>query len=124
MKGETEVTQLDKWLYHIAEPAQWLAVGADYVPTGLVTEGFVHLSRAEQVLDTAQRYYAGRTDLLLLTLERSALPSEIRHENLAGGTELFPHHYGVIPRSAVLRCEPLLLSESGFFSSATLSESD
>lgn len=111
-------------LYHIAEPERWLAAGADYVPAGLATEGFVHLSRHEQVVATAQRYYAGRDNLLLLTLVVAELPGELRYENLLGGEELFPHHYGAIPRAAVQRCEPLILAEDGRFYSTGSAPSD
>ena len=51
-------------LLHIAEPDVWAAaLGAgEYRAASLATEGFIHCSSPSQVLTTAARYYAGRTD--------------------------------------------------------------
>lgn len=107
-------------VFHIAEPDAWAANVPYYKPAAFEREGFVHLSTRQQVLATAQRYYAERTDLVLLVIDASALEKDVCYENLLGGEELFPHYYAVIPRTAVLRFGALVLGHDGSFSSSVL----
>lgn len=79
-------------IYHLAEPTRWPA--DPYVAESLATEGFIHCSTAEQLSQTYDRYYAGRRDLVLLTVDPAALDVRVEHE--------FPHVYGHIPASAVI----------------------
>lgn len=64
------------------------------LPIGDDGDGFVHLSRPDQVLTPANAIYSGRRDLLLLALDRAML-CDIRVE---GG---FPHLYGPLERDAI-----------------------
>lgn len=107
-------------VFHIAEPDVWAAEVPYYKPAAFERDGFVHLSTREQVLETAQCYYAGRSDLVLLAIDTSALEKDVLYENLLGGKKLFPHYYAVIPRSAVLKSSALVLGRDGCFSSSVL----
>jgi hypothetical protein len=62
-------------LYRIAEPADWQQAQQTgfFVSPDLVAEGFIHSSERAQILETARRYYAGRTDLVLLEWDEDAL---------------------------------------------------
>lgn len=75
-------------------------------------DGFIHFSTAEQVVETARRHYAGRADLLLLWVSRAALGAALRWEPSRGG-DLFPHLYGPLPTSAVVKTAPLPLGADG-----------
>lgn len=66
-----------------------------------IEDGFVHLSAAEQVAETARRHFAGQEDLVLVELDAEKL-SELRWEVSRGGAR-FPHVYGEVPVSAVVR---------------------
>jgi len=92
-------------LLHIAEPDVWAAADDVYRPASLATEGFVHCSTAEQVVATGRRYYAGRTGLLLLTIDPAAAGVPLEWEPGPTG-DLFPHLYGPIPTSAVTQVAP------------------
>lgn len=70
-------------------------------PTSLQAEGFVHCSTREQLLATAERYFAGVDGLRVLELDPSRLASELKYEESTGG-ELFPHIYGPINADAVV----------------------
>lgn len=102
-------------IYHIAEQTIWLAQqDADtYQPTEFKQEGFIHCSDLQQVERTANNYYQGRDDLVLLEIDPTQLIPETRYENLLGGTEKFPHVYGEINKSAVQQVIALRWSEEG-----------
>lgn len=92
-------------IYHIIPRTVWeqaLASGT-YRPTSLDTEGFIHASTREQVLDTAARYYRGQPGLLLLVIESDKLQSELRFDpvTLNGAETRFPHIYGPLNLDAV-----------------------
>lgn len=60
-------------LLHITTPSQWHAAKTAGVYQGdtLAIDGFIHASFPHQVLAVAQRYYHGRSDLVLLVHEAS-----------------------------------------------------
>ncbi len=77
-------------------------------------EGFIHFPERHQVQGVADRYYAGKTGLVLLAVEESKLGgSPLKRENTSGGTELFPHVYGPVPIDAVTGHAPFERDASG-----------
>jgi uncharacterized protein (DUF952 family) len=107
-------------IFHIVPAGEWLAVRGAYAPTSLGGEGFVHCSDAGQVLRTAARFFAGRTDLRLLEIDVDRLTSRLVYENTEGGEELYPHVYGAIPRDAVVSADPLRLADGTFVAPPSL----
>jgi len=110
-------------VYHISRKTDWsdaLTSGA-YTADSLTTEGFIHCSTAEQVIATANRLFKGRRDLVLLSVDTDKVGAEIRHENLEGGTELFPHIYGAISAAAIVRVHDFQPGADGTFALPPLS---
>lgn len=99
-------TERDPDLFHIAEPealAAWKAdPSAGYRAASLEGEGFIHCSTRDQLEPTAQRHYAGRSDLRVLEIDSNALTADVVFEDTSGGGERFPHVYGPIDAVAVL----------------------
>ena len=99
-------------IYHIAEERDWrdaLETGeyrTSTVDRTLEQEGFIHCSSAAQVAGVAARFYAGRTGLVLLTIDPARVRAEVRYEAAPGSDERFPHVYGPLPTDAVTRVEP------------------
>jgi uncharacterized protein (DUF952 family) len=95
-------------IFHIATQADWElhANQENYFPSAYLTENFIHLSTAAQVPGVLQRYYQGRADLLLLTIDESKLTSELKYEPATGG-ELYPHLYGPLNKSAIEKMEKI-----------------
>jgi len=92
-------------IYHItseAEAKQAQIIG-EYAPQAFDAEGFIHCSYAHQVNGVLNRIFKGRTDLVIFEIDPARLPCKVVDENLEGGTELFPHVYGRLPMSAVVR---------------------
>ena len=86
-------------IFHLAEPSDWaraVASGA-YAADSLATEGFIHASTAAQVPLTFERYYADRTDLVLLAVDPAGL--DVRWE--PSGEDLFPHVYEPIATACI-----------------------
>ena len=73
-------------------------------------DGFIHLSTAVQVRDTAAKHFVGVPDLLLVAV--STLGLDLRWEPSRGG-DLFPHLYGPLPLTAVHWVKPLPLDADG-----------
>lgn len=105
----------DTAVFHICPRADYLAARASgaYHAASLAHEGFIHLSRAHQVLPTARAYFGGVPDLVLLVIDPSQLTAPLRYEAPAplasdttkAATELaeqYPHCYGPIPLAAIV----------------------
>ncbi|WP_181699921.1 DUF952 domain-containing protein [Chthonobacter albigriseus] len=76
------------------------------------SDGYIHLSDATQVVETASRHFTGAADLLLVSVDAGALGDALRWEPSRGG-QLFPHLYGPLPLSAVTAVVPLPLGADG-----------
>ena len=105
-------------LYRIVSASDWEVAQKQKTFHGSaddLRDGFIHLSSADQVRETAARHYAGKPDLLLLYLRSDALsqpPGALRWEVSRGGA-LFPHWYAVLPIDLVHRVAPLPLGATG-----------
>ena len=87
-----------------------------YGPAGFAREGFIHCSYGHQVIATANRLFKGRPDLVLLEIDPAVLDCPVVDENLEGGSEFFPHIYGRLKMSAVVRIHPFPCESTGTFS--------
>lgn len=95
-------------LYHLALQADWTSAHARGEPydrstldKSLAEIGFVHCSFADQVQGTADLFYAGRSDVVLLTIDPALLDVPVRVE------QRFPHVYGPVTPQAVIAAAPL-----------------
>lgn len=96
-------------VYKILRADEWQALQRDGATAGApidLTDGFVHLSSGEQVVETAARHFAGADNLHLLALEADALGEQLRWEPSRGGA-LFPHLYRELRLDEVLWEKPL-----------------
>lgn len=90
-------------LFHLAfsEPWQAWSEGA-WAPPSFATEGFLHLSFAEQLQGTLDTHFAHRPALILAEVDAARIGAHLRLEPSRGGA-LFPHLYAPLAREAVLR---------------------
>ncbi len=96
-------------VYRIMSAVEWEAAKATGKFLGAaddLRDGFIHLSTRAQVAGTLARHYAGRFDLLVLTVAIDRLAEGVRWEPSRGG-ELFPHLYGPLPVAAVTDVRPI-----------------
>jgi uncharacterized protein (DUF952 family) len=91
-------------IYHVVSIPNWekaLELGYYEAPS-LITEGFIHASKKEQVEGVIERYYPNQTDLLILHIDESKLKSVHIFEMSPSVNEEFPHIYGRINLDAVV----------------------
>jgi uncharacterized protein (DUF952 family) len=103
-------------ILHISTRAEY-EPGKPLEPASLATEGFVHCSDYGTVHLPANRLFAGRTDLVLLQIDPSALGVPLRWEPGVPPSKdgaWFPHVYGPIRPSAVVAVHDFPPSPEGF----------
>ncbi len=106
-------------IYHLALQEHWeqaLASGEyriSSIDRTLDEEGFIHCSFAGQVQGTADRFYRGREDVLLLEIDPARLEAELRVEASSADARGFPHIYGPLPSAAVVSARLLVRGADG-----------
>ena len=108
-------------IFHIALETEWdsaLQLGI-YSPSSITNEGFIHCSTREQIVATANLFYYGRTDLILLQIDEIRLTAPLRYETPADdeahASLRFPHIYGPLNLDAIMRAEPFRCADDGSF---------
>ncbi|HUR43553.1 MAG TPA: DUF952 domain-containing protein [Aestuariivirga sp.] len=97
-------------LFKICAASEWAGATMTGAFRGSAVDysaGFIHLSAAHQVRETARKHFAGREELVLVALTQERLLG-LKWERSRGG-DLFPHVHGAIPVSAARWVEPLPL---------------
>lgn len=101
--------------YKILTAAEWQILDTtgrfDGAPVDLA-DGYIHMSSADQVAETAAKHFAGQDDLILATVDLAALGDAVKWEPSRGG-QLFPHLYGALSRTAIITAVPLPLGTDG-----------
>ena len=109
---------------HITSTAEWNAARAtgSYRSASLLDEGFIHCSTAAQTVGTANKYFRGRADLVLLCIDAARI-ADLRYEPPVTSTgapdpragERFPHIYGPLALDAVIRVVAFPCDQDGGF---------
>lgn len=72
-------------------------------PASLRQEGFIHCSYLQQVTFAANRFFQGQSDLVLLEIDPAQLTAPLVEERAKDVEDNFPHLYGELPLTAVIR---------------------
>ena len=111
-------------IIHITTNKDWekAKMNGKYSAPSLLSDGFIHCSTIKQTTDTANIFFKGQNGLVLLCINEKKLQSECKYEDPAGGGQhdpnvgnLFPHIYGPINISAVIKILDFPTDENGFF---------
>jgi uncharacterized protein (DUF952 family) len=89
--------------FKLVDASEWAAARAQGVYPGSAVDradGYIHMSTAAQLAETARRHYAGRGHLLLLTVPLGGLGPALVWEPSRGG-DLFPHLYAPLAVTTV-----------------------
>jgi uncharacterized protein (DUF952 family) len=71
-----------------------------------LADGYIHLSSADQVKETASKYFEAYEGLVLVAYEANQFGPELKWEPSRGGA-LFPHVYGTLDPAKALWVKPL-----------------
>lgn len=95
-------------VFHLVRSGDWAPVNGFYEPASLEAEGFIHFSTADQLDATAQRYYAGVEDLMVVEVDHAAVADRLKWEPAPAPrqNEFFPHLYAPLSASAVRSVAP------------------
>ncbi len=102
-------------IYKIFRRPEWDALRAMGQTAGApvdLADGFVHFSAAPQLAETAARYFADVSDLVLVACDAEKLGEALRWEESRGGA-LFPHLYRDLRMTDVVWDKSLPLGASG-----------
>lgn len=105
----------DKVAYKIVDAGEWRAAVAEGRYEGAavdLADGYIHMSTGAQTAETVRRHFAGRDDLLLLTVDLGRFGDELVWEPSRGG-DLFPHLYAPLPVAAVTASRAFSASHEG-----------
>src|SRR5512133_760274 len=111
-------------ILHITTHEDWekARISGEYRAASLNSEGFIHCSTPKQAVDTANIFFKGQQGLILLCIDENKLQSECKYETPTGGAKhdpdvgtLFPHVYGPINISAVIKTVDFPSNDNGLF---------
>ncbi len=95
-------------IFHITTEVQWtaaLATGSYHVES-LESEGFIHCSTQHQLQESANKYFQGQKELLILYINEEKVSAPIIFEDSYGTGQSFPHIYGELNLDAVMNVIP------------------
>lgn len=101
-----------RFLFKILKAEAWRAAEETGLFEGSAVDhkdGFIHLSAAHQVRETAARHFAGETGLVLVAFAEGDL-ANLRWEASRGGG-LFPHVHDTIPAGVARWVKPLPVAD-------------
>lgn len=75
-------------------------------------DGYIHLSTATQVSETARKHFSGQEGLIVVAFEAEALGDGLVWEPSRGGA-LFPHYYGALDPQLAVWSEAVGLDDNG-----------
>ncbi len=97
-----------KVAYKILTADQWAQFQVDGIFYGApidLADGYIHLSAADQLQATRDLYFAGQEGVVIAEVDLTKLDSPVKWEASRGGA-LFPHIYGPLPMTAIVRSLP------------------
>lgn len=110
----------EKRIYHIVPSDVWEEALEDgvYRADTLDAEGFIHLSKREQVVTVANMRFNGHNGLLLLEVDPTRVEAELKYEvpyEDPTSAERFPHLFGPLNLDAVIAAHPFEPGADGSF---------
>ena len=100
-------------IYKICDASLWEDAERNGVFTGAgidIEDGYIHLSTASQLAETARLHFHNRSGQVLVTVDADKL--DIKWEPSRGG-DLFPHLYQALSLDAVIDVRAMPLDDHG-----------
>jgi uncharacterized protein (DUF952 family) len=94
--------------FKILTTEQWAQFSRDGAFHGApidLSDGYIHLSTADQLQGTLDKHFAGQDGLVIAEVDLSGFGEALKWEVSRGGA-LFPHLYAALPMSAIVASRP------------------
>jgi uncharacterized protein (DUF952 family) len=103
-------------IFHLVTPERWqkALIEGRYRPDSLKTEGFIHCSTWEQVLESAELHFKDVSSLVVTFIIERHVKKQLVWEKGRNDQD-FPHLYGEFPFSAVETTKILVRNAEGRF---------
>ena len=105
----------DARIYHVCRREEWRNAESSGLYVGStqdVADGFIHFSSAAQIVESVARHRAGQDGLVIIEVDSARLGDGLRWEASRRG-DLFPHVYGKLALTSVVRVAALPLGADG-----------
>lgn len=102
-------------IYKVLTQSEWNDFQKDGLFEGSqvdLTDGFIHFSTIQQLVETVSKHFAGQDDLAVLAFDSDSWQDDLKWEPSRGG-QLFPHLYSTIRKTDVIRAGEITLSAEG-----------
>ncbi|MBY0281344.1 MAG: DUF952 domain-containing protein [Alphaproteobacteria bacterium] len=70
-------------------------------------DGYMHCSTKDQIQGTLEKFFTGKTDVILLSIDTSKIKQHLKWEKSPRSGRIFPHLYGPLPLTAVIKEEKI-----------------
>jgi uncharacterized protein (DUF952 family) len=103
-------------IFHLLPAKRWekALIEGRYRPDSLKTEGFIHCSTWEQLLESADLHFAGEDRLVVTYIIEKHVKKSLVWEKGRNDQD-FPHLYGEFPFASVETTKVLVRNETGKF---------
>jgi len=90
-------------VFHITDKNAWNKAQKKGIYAGdtLESDGFIHCCLSAQITGVLEKWFRGKSNLVVLEIETDLLKSKVVFETLEGGEEKFPHIYGPVNLEAI-----------------------
>jgi uncharacterized protein (DUF952 family) len=102
-------------IYKLVDPRVWADAMAAGVFKGVgvdIEDGYIHLSTAEQLPGTLEKWFSDFERLALIEIDTGHFGAELKWEKSRGGA-LFPHLYDELPMISVITVRLLRKGDEG-----------
>jgi uncharacterized protein (DUF952 family) len=95
-------------IIHLILRADWERIRGEpkLFSESVAQNGFVHCCLPEQVRGVLKQWFSNQKDVVAVEIDTNLLTTSLVFENLKGGSDLFPHIYGLVNVDAVIRWYP------------------
>jgi uncharacterized protein (DUF952 family) len=103
-------------ILHICSKTDWEKAKKNnvYIADSLLSQGYIHCSTLEQIVEVADHVFNGQSNLILLLIDENKVDKDIKYED-AGNGKFYPHIYGPLNIAAVIDVKDFPTDEDGHF---------
>jgi uncharacterized membrane protein/uncharacterized protein (DUF952 family) len=112
---EIKIGLNDPYIYLLSSRKEYeqARTEGELVRDSIASEGFIHASPKNQLTRIANKYYKATEQPLVVVVNKSLIKPKVKWEPATGG--LYPHIYGAMNASAIIKIVPIALGDDGYF---------